>query len=167
MKNASENVLVFPKPSLSPSMVVPVSSRLQLTLRAPFAFTVGSQILPPGQYYLEPQMSWDSERNVVVICSTDGEIYHAACAINIPLHSASRTGRAVFQRLGGQLYLSEIQAAQQPFLIRLDFGAAYPRQKQASPASTSLQRLELKLTSALPTSSPVPLPVVSADTPQL
>ena len=84
MKNASENVIVFPKAFPTPSMAIPVSSRLQLTLKVPFAFTVGSQILPPGQYYLEPQMSWDSERNVVVICSTDGEIYHAACAINIP-----------------------------------------------------------------------------------
>ena len=167
MKNASEKVLVFPRALPSHSMTIPASSRLQLTLKVPFAFTVGSQILPPGQYYLEPQMSCDSDRNVVVICSTDGEIYHASCATNIPLTSPSRTGHAVFERVGGQLYLSEIQAAQQPVLIRLDSGAAFPSDKPQLAASGASQRLELKLISAVPTSSPVPLLVVSPHIPQL
>ncbi len=167
MKNESENVLIFPKDSPYPSMTIPISSRLQLTLKVPFAFTVGRKVLPPGQYHLEPQMSWDSRRNVVVIYSTDGEIYHASCATNIPLNSASRTGRAVFQRVGGQLYLSEIQPAQQPILIRLDSGAAVPSNNSQLAASHMNQRLELKLTSAAPTNSPVPLPVVSANNPQL
>jgi len=167
MKNASENVLIFPKDPPSPSMTIPVSSRLQFTLKVPFAFTVGSQILPPGQYYLEPQMSCDSNRNMVVICSTDGEIYHASCATNIRLTSASRTGRAVFQRVGGQLYLSEIQAAQHPVLIRLDSGAAFSSNNSQLAASRADQRLELKLISAVPTNSPVPLPVVPPHIPQL
>src|SRR5271157_2315565 len=167
MKNASENALTFPKASHSPSLAVPVSSRLQLTLKVPFAFTVGRQVLPPGQYYLEPQMGWDSSRNVVVVCSTDGEIYHASCATNIPLAFASHAGRAVFQRVGGQLYLSEIQAAQHPVLIRLDSGAASQGQKSKTAAPGSMQRLELKLTSVAPTSSPVPLPAGSPHVPQL
>jgi len=167
MKNASENVLIFPKDPPSPSMTIPVSSRLQFTLKVPFAFTVGSQILPPGQYYLEPQMSCDSNINMVVICSTDGEIYHASCATNIRLTSASRTGRAVFQRVGGQLYLSEIQAAQHPVLIRLDSGAAFSSNNSQLAASRADQRLELKLISAVPTNSPVPLPVVPPHIPQL
>lgn len=168
MKNASENVILFPKAIPAPSMAIPVSSRLQLTLKVPFAFTVGSQILPPGQYYLEPQMGCDSNRNVVVICSTDGEIYHASCATNIPLSAPSRTGRAVFQRVGGQLHLSEIQAAQHPVLIRLDSGRAFPSNKSQLAASREAnQRVELKLISAAPTSSPVPLPVVSLHIPPL
>jgi hypothetical protein len=167
MKNESKNVLIFPKNPPSPSMAIPVSSRLQLTLKVPFAFTVGRQVLPPGQYYLEPQASWESPRNVVVICSNDGEIYHASCASNIPLPSAARTGHAVFQRVGGQLYLSEIQPAQQPVLIRLDSGVVAPSNNSQLTAPRANQRLELKITSADPTSSPVPLPVVSAHNPQL
>jgi hypothetical protein len=41
MKNALENVLAFPRAIPSPSMRVPVSSRPLLTLKVPFAFTVG------------------------------------------------------------------------------------------------------------------------------
>jgi len=166
MKNALENVLAFPRAIPSPSMRVPVSSRPLLTLKVPFAFTVGRQVLPPGQYHLEPQMGWESNRNVVVVCSTDGEIYHASCATNIPLASPSHAGRAVFQGVGGQMYLSEIQAAHQRVLIRLDSGAASQDQQPKSVASRASQRLELELTSAHPTTSPVPLPVTSLPTPQ-
>lgn len=166
MKNALENVLGFPKAFASPSMRVPVSSRPLLTLKVPFAFTVGRQVLPPGQYHLEPQMGWESNRNVVVVCSTDGEIYHASCATNIPLASPSHAGRAVFQGVGGQMYLSEIQAAHQRVLIRLDSGAASQDRQPKSVASRASQRLELELTSAHPTTSPVPLPVTSLPTPQ-
>lgn len=165
MKNAIENVLRYPKASPSPSMAIPVSSRPQLTLKVPFAFKVGRQVLPPGQYHLEPQMGWESDRNVVVVCSTDGEIYHASCATNIPLASASHAGRAVFQGVGGQMYLSEIQAAHQLVLIRLDSGAT--SQEQKTIASRISQRLELELNSAHPTTSPAALPVVSPRTPQL
>jgi len=146
-------------------MAIPVSSRPQLTLKVPFAFKVGRQVLPPGQYHLEPQMGWESDRNVVVVCSTDGEIYHASCATNIPLASASHAGRAVFQGVGGQMYLSEIQAAHQLVLIRLDSGAT--SQEQKTIASRISQRLELELNSAHPTTSPAALPVVSPRTPQL
>jgi hypothetical protein len=167
MKNAIENVLRYPKASPSPAMAIPVSSRPQLTLKVPFAFTVGRQVLPPGQYHLEPQMGWESDRNVVVVCSSDGEIYHASCATNIPLASASHTGRAVFQGVGGQMYLSEIQAAHQRVLIRLDSGANSRDLEQKSIASRVSQRLELELSSAHPTASPAPLPVVSPRTPQM
>lgn len=167
MKNAIENVLIFPKAFPSPSMTIPVSSRHQLTLKVPFAFTVGRQVLPPGQYHLEPQMGWESTRNVVVVCSADGEIYHASCATNIPLASASHAGRAVFHGVGGQMYLSEIQAAHQRVLIRLDSGTASADQKPKSVASRVSQRLELELTSASPTTSPTPLPAASPRTPQL
>ena len=167
MKNPVENVLRFPKALPSPSMSVPVSSRPQLTLKVPFAFTVGRQVLPPGQYHLEPQMGWESDRNVVVVCSTDGEIYHASCATNIPLASASHAGRAVFQGVGGRMYLSEIQAAHQRVLIRLDSGATSQDQQPKSLASRASQRLELELSSAHPTTSPAPLPVASPRTPQL
>jgi hypothetical protein len=167
MKNTIEKVRIFPKALPSPSMTVPVSFRPQLTLRVPFAFRVGRQVLPPGQYHLEPQMGWESTRNVVVVCSTDGEIYHAACATNIPLASASHAGRAVFQGVGGQMYLSEIQAAHQRVLIRMDSGAASADQKARSVASRVSQRLELELNSASPTTSPAPLPVASPRTPQL
>jgi hypothetical protein len=112
-------------------------------------------------------MGWESNRNVVVVCSTDGEIYHASCATNIPLASASHAGRAVFQGVGGQMYLSEIQAAHQRVLIRLDSGGTSRDHEPKSVASRASQRLELELTSAHPTSSPVPLPVVSPRTPQL
>jgi len=166
MKNALENALTFPKVYPSPSKNVPFSSRPQLTLKVPFAFTVGRQVLPPGQYHLEPQRSWESDRNVIVVCSTDGEIYHASCATNIPLASPSHAGRAVFQGVGGHMYLSEIQAAHQRVLIRLDSAAASQDQKPKSVASRASQRLELELTSAHPTNSPVPLPVVSPRTPQ-
>ncbi|HKI10661.1 MAG TPA: hypothetical protein VKA02_01010 [Candidatus Acidoferrum sp.] len=167
MKNAIENVLISPTAFPSPSMTVPVTSRPQLTLKVPFAFTVGRQVLPPGQYHLEPQMGWESDRNVVVVCSTDGEIYHASCATNIPLASASHAGRVVFQGVGGQMYLSEIQAAHQRVLIRLDSGATSQDQGPKSLASRANQRLELELNSAHPTTSPAPLPVVSPRTPQL
>jgi hypothetical protein len=166
MKNTIENVLSFPKAFPSRSMTIAVSSRPQLTLKVPFAFTVGRQVLPPGQYHLEPQMGWESNRNVVVVCSTDGEIYHASCATNIPLASASHAGRAVFQGVGGQMYLSEIQAAHERVLIQLDSGAASQDQKPKTVASSASQRLELELTSVPSTTSPVPLPVVSPRTPQ-
>jgi len=167
MKNAPENILNFPKAFSSPSRAVPVSSRPQLTLKVPFAFAVGRQVLPPGQYHLEPQRGWESDRNVVVVCSADGEIYHASCATNIPLASASHMGRAVFQGVGGQMYLSEIQAAHQRVLIRLDSGAISQDQESKSLASRASQRLELELNSVHPTASPAPLPVVSPRTPQL
>jgi hypothetical protein len=166
MKNAIEKVLFFPKPFPTPSMTIPVSSRPQLTLKVPFAFTVGRQVLPPGQYHLEPQMGWESTRNVVVVCSSDGEIYHASRATNIPLASASHAGRAVFHGVGGQMYLSEIQAAHERVLIRLDSGATSQDQEPKSLASRVSQRLELELTSAHPATSPIPLPVVSPRTPQ-
>jgi len=166
MKNTIENVLSFPKAFPSRSMTIAVSSRPQLTLKVPFAFTVGRQVLPPGQYHLEPQMGWESNRNVVVVCSTDGEIYHASCATNIPLASASHAGRAVFQGVGGQMYLSEIQAAHERVLIQLDSGAASQDQKPKTVASSASQRLELELTSAPLTTSPAPLPVVFPHTPQ-
>src|SRR5271157_2862107 len=168
MKNAMEmdNVLIFPRATPAPTMTIPVSSRPQLALRVPFAFTVGRQVLPPGQYYLEPQMGWESSRNVVVVCSSDGEIYHASCATNIPLTSTCNSGRAVFQRLGGRMYLSEIQAAHQRVLIRLDSGTDSPSKKSKLVASRLNQRLELKLTSAGPLSSPVPLPVAPPHIPQ-
>lgn len=167
MKNAIQNALIFPRALPSSSMTVPVSSRPQLTLKVPFAFTVGRLVLPPGQYHLEPQMGWESDRNVVVVCSIDGEIYHASCATNIPLASASHAGRAVFQGVGGQMYLSEIQAAHQRVLIRLNSGASSQDQERKSLASRANQRLELELTSAPSTTSPAPLPVVSPRTPQL
>jgi len=167
MKNAMENMLISPRAFASPSRRVPATSRPQLTLRVPFAFAVGRQILPPGQYHLEPQMGWESDRNVVVVCSADGEIYHASCATNIPLASTSHAGRAVFQGVCGQMYLSEIQAAHQRVLIRLDSGAASLDHEPKSVASRASQRLELELSSAPSTSSPVPLPVVSPRTPQL
>ncbi len=166
MKNAPENILNFPTAFPSPSRAVPVSSRPQLTLKVPFAFTVGRQVLPPGQYHLEPQRGWESGRNVVVVCSTDGEIYHASCATNIPLASASHAGRAVFHGVGGHMYLSEIQAARERVLIRLDSGAISEDQEPKSLASRASQRLELELSSAPSTNSPVPLPVVSPRTPQ-
>ncbi len=166
MKNAPENILNFPTAFPSPSRAVPVSSRPQLTLKVPFAFTVGRQVLPPGQYQLEPQRGWESGRNVVVVCSTDGEIYHASCATNIPLASASHAGRAVFHGVGGHMYLSEIQAARERVLIRLDSGAISEDQEPKSLASRASQRLELELSSAPSTNSPVPLPVVSPRTPQ-
>jgi len=165
MKNAIDNVLNFPKAFPSPSTTIPVSSHHQLTLKVPFAFTVGRQVLPPGQYHLEPQMGWESARNVVVVCSTDGEIYHASCATSIPLASASHAGRAVFQGVGGQMYLSEIQAAHERVLIRLDSGAASQDQKPKTVASRTGQRLELELTSAPLKTSPAPLHVVSPRTP--
>ncbi len=111
-------------------------------------------------------MGWESNRNVVVVCSTDGEIYHASCATNIPLASASHAGRAVFQGVGGQMYLSEIQAAHQRVLIRLNSGAASQDQKPKSVASRVSQRLELELTSAPSPSSPARLSVVSPRIPQ-
>src|SRR5271157_3973552 len=162
MKNAMEmdNVLIFPRATPAPTMTIPVSSRPQLALRVPFAFTVGRQVLPPGQYYLETQMGWESTKNVVVVCSTDGEIYHASCATNIPLASASHAGRAVFQGVGGHMYLSEIQAAHQRVLIRLESGATSQVREPQSVASRASQRLELELTSAPSTSSPAPLSVV-------
>ncbi|MGB2679373.1 MAG: hypothetical protein WAN12_20000 [Candidatus Acidiferrum sp.] len=166
MKKAIEKVLSFPKPFPTPSMNVPVSLRPQLTLKVPFAFTVGRQVLPPGHYHLEPQMGWGSNRNVVVVCSTDGEIYHASCATSIPLASASHAGRAVFQGVGGQMYLSEIQAAHERVLIRLDSAAASRDQKPKTVASRTSQRLELELNSAPLKTSPAPLPVVSPRTPQ-
>jgi len=112
-------------------------------------------------------MGWESSKNVVVVCSTDGEIYHASCATNIPLASASHAGRAVFQGVGGHMYLSEIQAAHQRVLIRLDSGATAPDRGPQSIASRASQRLELELTSAHPTASPAPLPVAPPRTPQL
>ncbi len=166
MKNDIESVLNFPKAFSTPSRAVPVSPRPQLTLKVPFAFAVGRQVLPPGQYHLEPQRGWESDRNVVVVCSADGEIYHASCATNIPLASASHMGRAVFQGVGGQMYLSEIQAAHQRVLIRLDSGPTSQEQEPKSVASRASQRLELELSSAPATHSPVPLPVVSPRTPQ-
>ena len=167
MKNAIENQLNSTRVYPSPSRSVPAGSRPQLTLKVPFTFAVGRQVLPPGQYHLEPQMGWDSHRNVVVVCSADGEIYHASCATNIPLASASHAGRAIFQGVGGQMYLSEIQAAHQRVLIRLDSGAISRDPEPRSLASRASQRLELELTSAPTRSSPVPLPVVSPRTPQL
>ena len=167
MKNAMENTLISPGVFRSSARNIPASPRLQLTLRVPFTFAVGRQVLPPGQYHLEPQMGWESNRNVVVVCSADGEIYHASCATNIPLASASHAGRAVFQGVGGQMYLSEIQAAHQRVLIRLESGATSLDHEPRSVASRASQRLELELTSAPSTSSPAPLPVVSPRTPQL
>jgi len=110
-------------------------------------------------------MGWESTKNVVVVCSTDGEIYHASCATNIPLASASHLGRAVFQGVGGHMYLSEIQAAHQRVLIRLDSGATAQGQAPQSMASRASQRLELELTSAHPTASPALLPVAPPRTP--
>jgi len=112
-------------------------------------------------------MGWESDRNVVVVWSTDGEIYHASCATNVPLASASHAGRAIFQGVGGRMYLSEIQAAHQRVLIRLDSDATSRERESKSVASRVSQRLELELNSAHPTTSPAPLPVVSPRTPQL
>jgi hypothetical protein len=64
------------------------------------------------------------------------------------------------------MYLSEIQAAHQRVLIRLDSGAAPADQKPKTVASRTSQRLELELTSAPPTTSPAPLPAASPRTPQ-
>jgi hypothetical protein len=166
MKNPLEDVRTFPGAFSSPSKAVPINSRPQLTLKVPFAFRVGRQLLPAGHYHLEPQMGWESSKNVVVVCSTDGEIYHASCATNIPLASASHASRAVFQGVGGHMYLSEIQAAHQRVLIRLDSGAHLQGREAQSLASRANQRLELALTSAHPTASPAPLRVAPLRTPQ-
>jgi len=166
MKNPLEDVRTLPGAFSSPSKAVPVNSRPQLTLKVPFAFRVGRQVLPAGHYHLEPQMGWESSKNVVVVCSTDGEIYHASCATNIPLASPSHAGRAVFQGVGGHMYLSEIQAAHQRVLIRLDSGANSQGRGSQSLASRASQRLELELTSAHTTASPAPLPVAPPRTPQ-
>ena len=166
MKNLIGNPLSYPKPLRQTSLGIPVNSRPQLTLKVPFAFNVGRQVLPPGHYHLEPQMGWESSKNVVVVCSTDGEIYHASCATNIPLASANHASRAVFQGVGGQMYLSEIQAAHQRVLIRLDSGAFSRDLESKSVSSRINQRLELELTSAPSAISPRPLPAVSPGTPQ-
>jgi len=166
MKNSNGNPLSYPKPLRQTPLGIPITSRPQLTLKVPFAFAVGRQVLPPGHYHLEPQMGWESSKNVVVVCSADGEIYHASCATNIPLASPNHASRAVFQGVGGQMYLSEIQAAHQRVFIRLDSGAVSRDLESRSVSSRINQRLELELTSAPSTISPRPLPAVFPSTPQ-
>ncbi len=114
--------------------VATVSARAQasfpLGANIPFDFVVGKQTLPAGEYRIE-QLSSDG---VLLVRSTDGHTSIIVMTMAALANDWQSESKLVFNRYGGQYFLSQIWTA----------GNKSGRELYKSPRETELARKELK-----------------------
>jgi hypothetical protein len=85
-------------------------SAANIMVNIPFDFGVGNTILPAGQYTVEPiRSSLGAELgSLLVIRSADGRARAMVQAMPIQVSAIQTQAKLVFNRYGGQYFLSEV-----------------------------------------------------------
>ena len=80
----------------------------RLVAHVPFAFIVGSSVMPAGEYVVKDESDNDS---VLAIASADGRRF--ATTLTIPASSDDSSGQAqlVFDKVGSQYFLARVMPA--------------------------------------------------------
>jgi hypothetical protein len=124
MKSKIILLVVLGALSLCPSVFAQTSRHSTLAVKVPFEFVVGKQTLPPGTYEFHSLLTSVATKgtiDVLVVRSTDGELYQAIVAHVVGSSEPNRP-RVVFTRMGGRVFLSEVWESGKPAGSRLMTG---------------------------------------------
>jgi hypothetical protein len=115
--------------SLCPSVGLAQTSRRAATpVRVPFAFVVGNQAFPAGDYEFHSLLNSVAGKDtidVLVVRSMDGQLYRAIVTHVVRGDVESGRPRVVFTRNGGRAFLSEVWEPGKPAGCRLMGGEDY------------------------------------------
>jgi hypothetical protein len=83
---------------------VQAQSSLNLTSTVPFDFTIGSRVMPAGDY----EVRADRVPGALIFQRTDGAATHAVIAIPVETRKPPATGKLVFTCYDGRCFLSQL-----------------------------------------------------------
>lgn len=84
--------------------IVQAQSFLNLDTKVPFDFTIGSRVIPAGDY----EIRGDRVHGVLLIQSTDGAVSHAVISIPVQAMQPPAKGKLVFTCYDGRCFLSQL-----------------------------------------------------------
>jgi len=117
--------------SLCPSVGFAQTSRhAAAAVEVPFAFVVGNQVFPAGDYEFHSLLNSVAGRDIIdvlVVRSKDGQRYRAVVTHVVGGGGESGRPRVVFTRSGGHAFLSEVWESGKPAGCRVIDGQ-YPVQ---------------------------------------
>jgi hypothetical protein len=87
---------------LAPS--IRAQTYLNLNTTIPFDFTIGSRVMPAGDY----EVRGDTVRGALIFQRTDRAASHAVIAIPVEAPKAPATGKLVFKCYDGRCFLSQL-----------------------------------------------------------
>lgn len=84
--------------------IVRAQSSLNLDTKIPFDFTIGSRVLPAGDY----EVRSDTVRGAIIFQRADRAVSHAVIAIPVEASTPPAKGKLVFTCYDGRCFLSQL-----------------------------------------------------------